>query len=71
MLDELCTVSRDLLILRSEQDFCLDFLGKPENKEILTQAAQTAGGQPYQIKFEKMGERLDQDDPFQELLKEI
>ncbi len=71
LLDITPSVQGNLLILRSEQDFCLDFLGKPENKEILTQAAQTAGGQPYQIKFEKMGERLDQDDPFQELLKEI
>ncbi len=61
----------DLMILRSEQDFCLDFLGKPENKEILLQAAEAAGGRSYRIKFEKMGETLNQDDPFQELLKEI
>ncbi len=71
MLDITPAVQGNLLILRSEQEFCLDFLSKPENKEILTQAAQTAAGQPYQIKFEKMGETLDKDDPFQELLKEM
>ncbi len=71
LLDITPAVQGNLLILRSEQDFCLDFLSKPENKEILAQAAQAAGGQPYQIKFEKMGETLNQDDPFQELLKEM
>ena len=56
MLDITPALKGDVLLLRSEQDFCLDFLSKPDNKEALAKAAQTAAGGPYQIKFEKMGE---------------
>ncbi len=71
LLDITPAVQGDRLILSSEQDFCLQFLGMPENKSILADAAARAGGKPYQIVFKSAAAALQKDDPLQDILKEL
>ncbi len=71
LLDVTPTVQGDRLVLSSEQDFCLQFLGMPDNKAILAEAAARAGGKPYQIVLNATSSSLQEDDPLKDILKEI
>jgi len=71
LLDVNPAVQGDRLILSTEQDFCVNFLGLPENKAALTEAVSRAGGKPYTVEMKLTAASLKQDDPLQELLKEI
>jgi hypothetical protein len=71
LLDITPAVAGDRLILRTEQDFCINFLQMPEHLSALAAAAARAGGKEYKIILEKAAAGLAQDDPLQELLKEI
>lgn len=70
LLDIEPVVAGDRLILRSEQEIAVNFLGAPERKAALESAAARAGGKPYQVVLEKAAARLKDDDPLQELIKE-
>ncbi len=71
LLDIQPAVQGNRLILRSEQEFCIQFLEKPENKAVLADVAARAGGQPYQIVFQTTASSLQKDDPLQDILKEL
>ena len=71
LLDITPAVQGDRLILSTEQEFCIDFLGRPENKAAITEAVSRAGGKPYTVEMKLTAASLKQDDPLQELLKEI
>ena len=71
LLDITPSVSGDRLILRTEQDFCINFLQMPDHRSALAAAASRAGGKEYKIILEKAAAGLAEDDPLQELLKEI
>jgi DNA polymerase-3 subunit gamma/tau len=71
LLDIHPALQGDRLVLRSEIDFCLDFLNKTEEKSALSAAASRAAGRQIQIVFEKAAATLAEDDPLQELLEEI
>lgn len=71
LLDITPAVQGDRLILSSEQEFCLQYLGTPENKAILADAAARAGGKPYQVVLKALAVTLEKDDPLNDILKEL
>ena len=70
LLDIRPSLSGEQLILSSDQAFCLDFLGTPENKALLAEAAARAGGRNFTIVLKQAEGAADPFDPLQELLKE-
>jgi len=71
LLDITPAVQGDRLILSSEQEFCLQYLGTPENKAILSEAAARAGGKAYQIVLKTLAATLEKDDPLQDILNQL
>ena len=71
LLDVTPSVRGNQLVLTTEQEFCITFLGQPENKAALEAAALAASGQKYNVLLNAVATALQKDDPLQELLKEI
>ncbi len=71
LLDVTPGIQGNQLILSAEQEFCLQYLGTPENKAVLADAALRAGGMPYQIVMKSAATTLEKDDPLNDILKEL
>lgn len=70
LLDVRPSVRGGQLILSSEQPFCLEFLGLPDNKAALSLAAEQAAGYAYTIVLQEAEQSVAEDDPLRELIKE-
>lgn len=68
LLDIVPALDGDRLILSSEQSICVDFLGKPENKATLQEAASRAAGRPIVVEMKLKEATIAEDDPMKELL---